>query len=108
MKRRMYGLVFSFSLTLLFVPPAIAFQDAHRSRLPDLDRRLERAPGDVPPEKAAARAALHGRLPSAQIEFDPVTRGPKWVWAGDGFLTKRENEVPAARNGDRHEETRKF
>jgi uncharacterized repeat protein (TIGR01451 family) len=77
--------VFLFSLANV----ALGFVQPAKPSLPDFDQRggAASAPEVVSPEQRRAVKQLQGRLPHAQVEFDPVTGGPKSVWSGREFLT---------------------
>src|ERR1017187_9900325 len=74
-------LFFSANMALAFVQPA-------NSQLPDFDKRTGAASALEVVSQAQRRAAerLQARQPHAQVEFDPITGGPKSVWAGSEFL----------------------
>jgi uncharacterized repeat protein (TIGR01451 family) len=60
-----------------------------RPMLPDFDKRLLLAP-QADPQAALKRegvAALHERLPTAKVDFDPLLGSPNFIHATDGFLT---------------------
>jgi hypothetical protein len=75
-------LSFCASLALAFVQPA-------NPSLPDFDKRRVAVPAKemVSPEQRRAVEQLQARQPHAQVEFDPITGGPKFVWSGRGFLS---------------------
>src|ERR1043166_585493 len=71
----------------LFVMRAEAFQRPARARLPNLDKREEAAKSSTSAEQKKAAAELRERVPNATVEFDRVTGSPRFVSAGDGFLS---------------------
>jgi uncharacterized repeat protein (TIGR01451 family) len=68
---------------------ALAFVQPGHPPLPDFDNRRRAAPdeGSVSPEQRLAAKQLQSRQPKAQVDFDPVTGGPKSVSCGSAFLT---------------------
>lgn len=96
------------ALLTLLVAGGIAFaQDANRSGAPrgagplapgvkalsNLDRRVvpgANSVGDV--RRADAEKVLHSRLPHVAVARDEVTGSPKWIHAGDGFLSGKNGE----------------
>ncbi|MBI5773281.1 MAG: M36 family metallopeptidase, partial [Verrucomicrobia bacterium] len=62
----------------------------HQEHLPNLDRRIEVARTsavNAARSRTNAVANLRARLPRAEVEFDGVGGGAKFVHARDGFLT---------------------
>ena len=68
---------------------ALAFMQPANPQLPDFDKRVGAisVEGVVSREQRRAVEQLQARQPHAQVEFDPITGGPKSVWAGSGFLS---------------------
>ncbi len=85
--------LFSANLALAFMPPA-------NPPLPNFDKRAGTAASQVvSPEQRRAVEQLQARQPHAQVEFDPITGGPKSVWSGSAFLTGSNGvgaTIPAA------------
>jgi len=66
-----------------------AFHEPDRSRLPNIDNRLNVAPDEsiVPGSREAGVVELRTRVPKLQVQFHPITRAPKLLLNRDGFLT---------------------
>jgi uncharacterized repeat protein (TIGR01451 family) len=73
--------LFCANLGLAFMPPA-------HPALPNFDKRAEAAVSEVASgEQRRAAEQLQARQPRTQVEFDPITGGPKSIWSGSTFLT---------------------
>ena len=65
----------------------------HPARLPNLDRRAELAVKDKATanksnlERETAEGALRARLPKVKVQRHPIVASPRWIAAGDEFLT---------------------
>ena len=79
---------------------ASAFMQPANPPLPDFDRRVGAASAQVVSrEQRRAVEQLQARQPHAQVEFDPITGGPKSVWSGREFLSGSNGlgaTIPAA------------
>jgi len=89
---------FLISSALLF--PALglfAMQPPGRVALPNFDRRTEATStnASAPIEKQAALEQLRTRLPRVRVDFDPVSRSPKFISAGDQFLSASNGQGKA-------------
>jgi len=85
--------------------------------LPDFDKRANGLqPGDVvSADQRAAAEQLRVLMPTARVEFDPVTGAPKTISAGDKFLSGANGQgraisatVAARFAGDPHQATKAF
>ena len=67
----------------------LAFEAPNRIVLPDFDRRLDEAQTNSAEsgDQQNAVAQLRTRLPQARVEFDQVIGAPKFISAGDQFLS---------------------
>src|SRR5215472_6712784 len=107
-------LIFFFSCA----NPVLAFVQPANLPLPDFDKRARATSGQevVSREQRRAVEQLQGRQPHAQVAFDPITGGPRFVWFGGKFLTGSnglDGAIPAATvskfaAGDPHRATKAF
>src|ERR1035437_10176198 len=73
--------LFCANLAPAFMPPA-------NPPLPNFDKRVAAAASQVvSQEQRRAVEQLQARQPRTQVEFDPITGGPKSIWSGSTFLT---------------------
>src|SRR5664279_5758595 len=99
------------NMALAVLPPA-------NSPLPDYDKRVGTASGRevVSPTQQLAVERLRLREPHIQVEFDPITSGPKSITARDAFLSGSRGlggAIPAEAAskfavGDPHRATKAF
>ena len=70
---------------------AVAVMPPANPPLPNFDKRAEAAAGQVvSPEQRRAVEQLQARQPRTQVEFDPITGGPKSIWSGRAFLSWKQ------------------
>ena len=83
------GITASVGLIFLVGITAASFGvGAPETTLPNFDKRgTVGAAQAVSAQQQAAAAALGAALSGAEVDFDPVTGGPKWVSAREKFLT---------------------
>src|SRR5689334_12068125 len=76
---------------------SFAFLPSGRDSLSNFDRRLDaRWTNQVAPvDRSVAVARLRANLPGAQMEFDRVSGAPKFISAGNQFLTGSNGEGKA-------------
>lgn len=92
---------------IIGVEQANAFQEP-KETLANFDHRQNRNTVTVvSEEKKAALARLGSEVPSIQVEFDPVTAGPKWISATKGFLSA-SNRLSRAYGNEPHRVTKAF
>src|SRR5262245_45227039 len=79
----------SVVVSTLLVWTGNAFQEPVRPRLPDFDKRSPRpAPVVVVPEgRRLAVSQLNKRVTGLRVEFDEITRGPRFIASTEGFLS---------------------
>ncbi len=79
---------------LLFVTPGLAqVRPTHRPDMPNFDNRLPLAPTPGRnTEREQGKSHLAAQLPSAVVDFDSLLDAPKFVRAGDGFLTGADGQ----------------
>src|SRR5450759_562874 len=100
MKFRLSDTLVLFVSLFLLAAKSPAFAPAARTPLPDFDRRTDglQAGAAVSGDQRSAVEQLRARLPSARVDFDPVTGAPKMISAGQvskAFnLTLVDNSVP--------------
>jgi uncharacterized repeat protein (TIGR01451 family) len=114
---------YRFRAFLLFIPMIMlavkspAFGPSAAAPLPNFDKRADGLQtGDpVSGDQRSAEEQLRVRLPSARVDFDPVTGTPKMISAGDKFLsgTNGQGRAIAAATaagfaGDPHQATKAF
>ena len=87
MKTHLSGpLVLTFWLCLLGLSSAAALLP-ERAGLPDIDRRAGGAAVAAAGGRQAAVASLRAEVAGAEIEFNEVVGGPKWIRSRDGYLS---------------------
>jgi hypothetical protein len=117
MKFRLSDTLVLFVSLFLLAAKSPAFAPAARTPLPDFDRRTDglQAGAAVSGDQRSAVEQLRARLPSARVDFDPVTGAPKMISAGDRFLSGTNGQgraisatVAAGFAGDPHRATKAF
>lgn len=89
MKARLPGVLIVFISLSLFAPRNLAWGSPALVPLPNFDKRVNglQVEARVSPDQHSVVEQLRARLPSAHVDFDPITGAPKIISAGERFLT---------------------
>jgi outer membrane protein assembly factor BamB len=98
---------------------ASAFAPTGKPSTPNLDKRTAAPPSaQFTPARQQAAAQLQARIPSARIDYDPVTGAPAWIASVWGFLSGPDSDQemvprtaqspPAATDDDPHHSIKRF
>ncbi|HKW28451.1 MAG TPA: M36 family metallopeptidase, partial [Verrucomicrobiae bacterium] len=89
MKLRIPGVLIAFISFFLFAAKNLTGGAPALAPLPNFDKRANglQVVTQVSPDQHSVVEQLRARLPSAHVDFDPITGAPKIISAGERFLT---------------------